>query len=89
MPNTLPAAEVKRRGMAAIEEGLRNGPVHLMKRNRTAAIVLSEADYRRLVEGQAPAYPGLTALQWLLAQPTTGTREKADIDNGLSTDRDW
>ena len=29
MNNTLTAAEIKRRGMAAIEEGLRKGPVHI------------------------------------------------------------
>ena len=32
--NTLTAAELKRRGMAAIDDGLRHGPVHLMKRNK-------------------------------------------------------
>jgi hypothetical protein len=29
--NTLTAAELKRRGMATIEDGLRHGPVHLMR----------------------------------------------------------
>ncbi len=40
--NTLTFAEIKRRGMAAIEEGLRCGPVHIVKRNLPAAVVLSE-----------------------------------------------
>lgn len=42
MTNTLTVAELKRRGMAAIEEGLRHGPVHIVKRSRPAAVVLSE-----------------------------------------------
>lgn len=42
--NTLTVAEFKRRGMAAIEDGLRRGPVHIVKLNK-AAVVLSEDDY--------------------------------------------
>lgn len=90
MDNTLSAAEIKRRGMAAIEEGLRRGgPVHIVKRNRPAAVVLSEADYERLIGGQPPARPAMTALQWLLAQPAGGTRGKADIDASLAEERAW
>ena len=37
--NTLTAAELKRRGMAAIEDSLRHGPVHLVKYNRPSAVV--------------------------------------------------
>lgn len=40
--NTLTAAELKRRGMAAIEERLRLGPVHRVKRSKPAAVVLTE-----------------------------------------------
>ena len=29
--------QIKRRGIAAVEEALRTGPVHLVKRNRPAA----------------------------------------------------
>lgn len=87
--NTLSAAELKRRGMAAIEEGLRNGPVRLIKRNKAAAVVLSEQDYQRLMGQQAPTPPGMTALQWLLAQPAAGTRSKADIDAELAESRAW
>ncbi len=89
MTNTLTVAELKRRGMAAIEEGLRRGPVHIVKRNKPAAVVLSEEDYQRLVGGQSTVRPGLTAMQWLLAQSTTGTRDKADIDAQLAEERGW
>lgn len=87
--NTLSAAELKRRGMAAIEDGLRRGPVHIVKRNRSAAVVLSEDDYQRLAHGKVAAPGGLTAMQWLLSQPTTGKRSKAKIDADLKAERDW
>lgn len=87
--NTLTAAELKRRGMAAIEEGLRHGPVHLMKHNKASAVVLTEEEYARLAQGQAGAAPvGMTAFQWLLSQPATGTRRKAQIDKALREQRE-
>ena len=89
MHNTVTAAEIKRRGMAAIEEGLRRGPVHIMKRNRPAAVVLTEEEYQRLLGKQAPAVQGMTVMQWLLAQPSNGTREKSEIDATLAEERDW
>jgi len=49
MNNTVTVAEIKRRGMAAIEEGLRRGPVHILKRNKPAAVVLSEEESQRLL----------------------------------------
>ena len=86
--NTLTAAELKRRGMAAIEDGLRHGPVHLVKHNKPAAVVLSQAEYVRLAQGKAGAAPvGMTAVQWLLSQRTTGTRRKAQIDKALREER--
>ncbi len=87
--NTLTVAEIKRRGMAAIEEGLRHGPVHIVKRNKPAAVVLSEEEYQRLVGGLPQARVGMTALQWLLAQPATGARSKEEIDAALAVERDW
>lgn len=89
MQNTITVAEIKRRGMAAIEEGLRRGPVHIVKRNRLAAVVLSEDEYQRLTRGRALPPPGMTAVQWLLAHATTGKRSKAQIDAGLKAERDW
>jgi prevent-host-death family protein len=86
--NSLTAAELKRRGMAAIEEGLRKGPVHLVKHNKPAAVVLSAADYARL-SAQGFSRPlGMTALQWLTQRAATGSKTKAQIDKELKMDRD-
>ena len=87
--NTLTAAELKRRGMAAIEERLRHGPVHLMKRNKAAAIVLSAEHYARLSQSKPGAAPiAMSAVQWLLNQRTTGTRRKSQIDKALRKERE-
>ena len=89
MNNVLTVAELKRRGMAAIEEGLQRGPVHIVKRNKPSAVVLSEDEYQRLTGGKASVTPGLSALQWLLAQAPGGARSKEDIDASLAAERNW
>jgi PHD/YefM family antitoxin component YafN of YafNO toxin-antitoxin module len=89
MNNTLTVGEIKRRGMAAIEEGLRHGPVHIVKRNKPSAVIVSEAEYQRLTAQQPAAARGLTAVQWLLAQPTAGKLSKREIDARLAAERAW
>jgi PHD/YefM family antitoxin component YafN of YafNO toxin-antitoxin module len=89
--NVLTSAELKRRGIVAIEQALQHGPVHLLKRNQPAAVVLSEQHYRQLQRqaGQAPR-PKQTALQWLQQQqPASVPRSKAAIDRELAAERDW
>lgn len=87
--NILTSAEIKRHGLAVIEERLAHGPVHLMKRNRRAAVVLSEAEYARLLQAQPKAVPGQSALQWLLTQAPQAQRSRAEIDAELDAWRDW
>jgi hypothetical protein len=91
LTNGLTVAELKRRGMAAIEDGLRQGPVRIFKRNKAAAVVLSESDYQRLTTAASDrmAVPGLSAMAWLLAHPLHGQRRKSDIDRQLAAQRDW
>ena len=89
MNNTLSIAEIKRRGMAAIEDGLTRGPVQIVKRNKVAAVVLSEADYQRLSGVKTRLPTGMTALQWLLGQPPAAKRTKAQIDHRLKSERAW
>jgi PHD/YefM family antitoxin component YafN of YafNO toxin-antitoxin module len=94
--NALPAAEVKRRGMAAIEEALEKGPVHILKRNRPAAVVLTEREFQELVAsasasaaGRAPklAEPApASACDFLLSLPP-GTRSTEDIRRQIEDER--
>jgi len=41
--------EVKRRGMSAVDEALKDGPVHLVRSNRAEYVVMSEQDYQELM----------------------------------------
>jgi PHD/YefM family antitoxin component YafN of YafNO toxin-antitoxin module len=48
--NVLTVAEIKRGGFAVLDGALAHGPVHLMKRNRPSAVLLSVDDYSALVK---------------------------------------
>jgi PHD/YefM family antitoxin component YafN of YafNO toxin-antitoxin module len=89
--NVLTSAELKRRGIAAIEQALQHGPVHLLKRNQPAAVVLSEQHYRQLQRQAGEASSAKqSALQWLLQQePAPVPRSKAAIDRELAAERNW
>ena len=89
MDNTLTIAELKRRGMAAIEDGLKHGPVRILKRNKSAAVVISPEEYERFSRQYNADAPGMTALQWLLVHPMTGTLSKREIDHHLREERGW
>jgi PHD/YefM family antitoxin component YafN of YafNO toxin-antitoxin module len=84
--NSLASAEVQRRGLAALEERLCQGPVHILKDGEPVAVVLSESEYGRLL---ARAGEPASALEWLLAQQPTGRRSTADIDRQVEDERDW
>jgi len=86
--NALTAQELKRRGVAAVEELLGNGPVHVIKRNRPAFVVLSEEEYARLSSGYGePAAEGWTVSD-LFRQPAWGTKTKEELDARLQEERD-
>lgn len=53
--NVVPAQEIKRRGIAAVDEALAQGPVHIIKNNRPQYVVLTEESYSELVEAQQEA----------------------------------
>ena len=54
--NTIAAQEIKRRGIAAVDDLLRVGDVHVIRNNQLQYVVLSEARYRELIEVQEDAY---------------------------------
>lgn len=53
--NSIPAQEIKRRGISAVDEALRQGPVHIIKNNRPQYVVLTEERFADLLEAQANA----------------------------------
>ena len=54
--NTLAAQEIKRKGISAVDEALKEGPVHEIRNNRPQYLVLSEERYRELIEAEDEAY---------------------------------
>ncbi len=54
-PNSIQAQEIKRSGISAVDEALRDGPVHVIKNNRPSYVVLSEAAYAELLESSKDA----------------------------------
>lgn len=83
---TIPASEIKRRGVAALEESLVHGPVHIIKNNRLACVVLSEEDYARLMSKQH-ATDVLSLWELLDDRPWTGKRTKKDINTQIRQER--
>ena len=47
--------EIKRRGISAVDKALANGPVHLIKSNRPAYVVMSETVYQEMLTDLAEA----------------------------------
>ncbi|RLT42591.1 MAG: prevent-host-death protein [Chloroflexi bacterium] len=54
--NTIPAQEIKRRGIAAVDDLLSKGDVHIIRNNQPQYVVLSEMRYKELIEAQAEAH---------------------------------
>lgn len=78
--NAIPAQEIKRRGISALDELLKQGPVHVSKNNRSRYVVVTEEHYAQLKKRPA--------LWDLLERPARGTRSKKDIDAQLRAERD-
>ncbi|HEY4743691.1 MAG TPA: prevent-host-death protein [Desulfuromonadaceae bacterium] len=54
--NTIPAQELKRRGIAAVDGLIESGDVHVIRNNRPEYVVLTEARYKELVAEAEEAY---------------------------------
>ncbi len=52
---TMPAQDVKRRGIGAVDELLTREPVHIIRNNRPMYVVLFEEDYQTMMEDLALA----------------------------------
>ena len=53
--NTIPAGEIKRRGISAVDDVSGKGPVHVIKESRPQYVVLAESDYQQLLSDLADA----------------------------------
>lgn len=82
---TLPARELKRRGLAAVESLIVDGPVEVIKRNQPACIIISVDLFRDLTV-KRPA-----GRRWsvsdLFAQPAKGHLQRKEIDMAIREER--
>jgi PHD/YefM family antitoxin component YafN of YafNO toxin-antitoxin module len=53
--NSIPAQEIKRRGIAAVDEVIGRGDLHVIRNNRPQYVVLSEERYQELVAAEQEA----------------------------------
>jgi len=53
--NTIPAQEIKQRGISAVDNLLEQGPAHVISRNRPKYVVMDEEQYRDLLEDREEA----------------------------------
>lgn len=86
--NTLPAQEIKRRGVKAIELALKNGPVHIIKNNVPACVVLTEAQYTQLSAPRPQQTKKDNLVQWLLQKKTLASKTREELDTLLTRERD-
>lgn len=56
MLRTIPAREIKRRGISAVDEMLCEGPVHVIRNDEPTYVILTEAHYRYLLDDIHEAY---------------------------------
>jgi PHD/YefM family antitoxin component YafN of YafNO toxin-antitoxin module len=54
--NTVAAQEIKRKGISAVDEALKNGPVHVIKNNQPQYVVITETRYQELIEAEDEAF---------------------------------
>ena len=54
--NSIPAQEIKRRGLNAVDDLLEKGDVHVIRNNKPEYVVLTEERYQTLVAEAEEAY---------------------------------
>lgn len=54
--NTIPAQELKRRGLAAVDGLIAQGDVHIIRNNRPEYVVMTEARYQEMIAEVNEAY---------------------------------
>ena len=88
---TISDSEISSRGLAALEKMLDNGPVHVIRGDRLVYVVLTEAEYSRLMTRRTSS-AGNWPRVWdvLLGTPAPGIprRSRESIDADISAERD-
>ncbi len=54
--NAIPAQEIKRRGIAAVDDLIAKGDLHVIRNNKPQYVVLSEERYQELIVAEQEAH---------------------------------
>ena len=54
--NTIPAQDIKRRGLAAVDDAIGKGDLHVIRNNQPQYVVVSEERYQALIAAESAAY---------------------------------
>jgi PHD/YefM family antitoxin component YafN of YafNO toxin-antitoxin module len=79
--NTVPAQDIKRRGISAVDEALEKGPVHVIRNNQPQYVVLKEERYQELLDAQQEAY--VARLKASLEDARAGRSQRFDSARNL------
>jgi PHD/YefM family antitoxin component YafN of YafNO toxin-antitoxin module len=74
--NTIPAQEIKQRGISAVDKLLENGPVHVISRNRPKYVILDYATYEEMAEARHLAF--VAEVKASLAEVEAGNVQRFD-----------
>ena len=74
---TIPAREIKRRGISAVDDDLKEGPVFVIKNDRPSYVILAQEQYQALVEAQEEAC--LTGIQTALEDVKAGRVRRVTV----------
>jgi len=87
--NAIPANELKRHGISAVEHLFVNGPVHIIKRNQPVCVVLTEDEYERLTKAVQSnnSIASHTVMEWFVL-PVSGASGREDLDQHFNAERD-
>jgi hypothetical protein len=88
---TISDSEISSRGLAALERMLDNGPVHVIKDDRLAYVVLTEAEYSRLKTRPSSSTgnrPGVWDILLGTPAPDVQRRSRESIDADIAAERD-
>ena len=71
---SIAAQDIKRRGIGAVDEALKDGPVHVIRNNRPQYVVVSEERYQELIDAEDEAY--IARVKASLEDVTAGRTKK-------------
>lgn len=86
--NTIPANEIKRRGIAAVDDLIAGGDLHVIRNNQPQYVVLSEERYQDLIVAEQEAHYARVraSLEDVKNGKTKAFKSAADLLDALDKD---